>query len=112
MARRPHHHHEAPSIPEASSPVGRARRHLRRGDLRKASVALREACLIHERDAALWTQYGAVLARIGHYDDAAQAFRHALWLRRAASDGPRARVTESLLQRLSSAHAALTRTRL
>ena len=69
-------------------------------------VALREACLTDEHDAARWTQYGALLARVGREDDAAQALRHALWLRRSSGDAARARVTEGLIDRLTYVRAA------
>ena len=104
MARRSHRHEET-SIPQVSV-AGRARRHMRRGEPRKALVTLREACLMDERDASLWTQYGTLLAQVGRVDDAAQALRHALWLRRSAGDAPRARVTERLIDRLSCVRAA------
>ena len=104
MYRRPTLHDPLGALEQSA--VGRARRHLRRGDLRKAATALREACLIDERDAARWTQYGAILSRLGRVDDAAQALRHALWLRRAKGDDARARVTAALLGRLEAARAA------
>jgi hypothetical protein len=67
--------------------------------LRKALVALREACLVDEYDAATWTLYGALLVHEGRLLDGRQALRHAVWLRRRAGDGARARSTEALLAR-------------
>jgi Flp pilus assembly protein TadD len=45
--------------------VDRARRLRKKGDSRKAIVALREACLREEENAAIWTLYGALLAKAG-----------------------------------------------
>jgi Flp pilus assembly protein TadD len=82
----------------------RARRLRRRGEPRKAIVALREACLRDDRAAWAWTLYGAWLGELGRTSDAEAALGHALWLRKRAGDEPRARVTERLLARLR--HAA------
>jgi len=65
-------------------------------------VALREACLVDESMAWLWTLYGAMLARAGRTEDARRALRHALWLRRTAGDTLRARTTQTLIDMLSS----------
>lgn len=92
--------HEDPVEALERSAVARARRHLRRGELRKALTALREACLLDERDAARWTQYGALLARVGRSQDARAALRHALWLRRSSGDDARARVTAQIIDHL------------
>jgi Flp pilus assembly protein TadD len=84
----------------------RVRKLLRKGETRKAVVALREACLRDEGSASLWTIYGAVLVEAGRSDEARQAFRHAIWLRRSAGDAPRVRSTQSLLDRLDAPAAA------
>ncbi|HEU4538025.1 MAG TPA: hypothetical protein VFS00_28085 [Polyangiaceae bacterium] len=90
-----------PPLPEAGgSPlVQRARRLRRRGEVRKALVALREACLVDEYDAATWTLYGALLVHEGRVNDGRQALRHAVWLRRRVGDEARVRSTEALLAR-------------
>lgn len=69
-------------------------------------MALREACLRDETAAALWTMYGALLARARRRDDAMRALRHALWLRKSVHDDGRARTTQILLDRIELAHAA------
>lgn len=89
----------APSDEAGSPLVQRARRLRRRGELRKALVVLREACLTDEYDAATWTLYGALLVTEGRVDDGRQALRHAVWLRRRRGDEARVRSTEALLAR-------------
>lgn len=64
-------------------------------------VALREACLVDEARAWLWTYYGAMLARSGRLDDARCAFKQALWLRRTSGDKLRERTTQALIDALS-----------
>lgn len=86
--------------------MGRVRRLRRRGELKKAATVLREACLVDEHAAALWTMYGAMLAKLGRREDAAQALRHALWLRHAAGDVAREHSTASFLDRLGYVHNA------
>ena len=78
--------------------VNRARRHRRRGEDRRALVVLREACMRDEAAAALWTLYGAWLAKVGKNDEARKALRHALWLRTNAHQSEKARVTRQLLE--------------
>ena len=78
----------------------RARKLRQKGDLRGATVALREACLRDEENAVAWTLYGALLAMRGRVDEAKTALRHAVWLRRGAGDAPRVRTTEALLEGL------------
>jgi len=92
--------HDAPDL------IARARRARRRGEARKALVALREACARDESAAWLYALYGALLARQGRRDEAAVALRHAVWLRRSAGDIARARSTQRLLDDLDVEHAA------
>jgi Flp pilus assembly protein TadD len=86
--------------------LNRARRHRRRGEHRKAMLALREACFTSDSDARLWTLYAMSCARAGRSDEAAQALRQALWLRERCDDAPRARVTRALIDRVSEREAA------
>jgi Flp pilus assembly protein TadD len=86
--------------------VDRARRLRRKGESRKALVALREACLRDEENAAIWTLYGALLARAGKLDEARRALVHAHWLRKTCGDEPRMRVTARLIDELCVLHAA------
>jgi Flp pilus assembly protein TadD len=86
--------------------IVRARRFRAKGETRKALVAIREACLRDDTNAAIWTSYGALLARAARRDDAVVAFSHALWLRRRSHDEARARSTQLLIDRLSLPSAA------
>ena len=107
MARR--HDPSLPTLSHTSaslSLLAKARRFRDRGELRKALVALREACLRDEEAAALWTLYGALSARHGRDDDARRALRHALWLRKSAGDDARVSSTQALLDRLELPSAA------
>lgn len=99
---------------EAADPVAqavaRADKARRRGDSRAEATALRQACLIDEGNAALWTRWGDSLARLSKHEEALQALRHALWLRERADDEARADVTRRLiacvLRRMPLSHAA------
>lgn len=86
--------------------VNRARRLRRKGEKRKALQALREACLIEEQSAWLWTLYGWLLAEAHREGEARQAYRHAVWLRRHGGDERRARSTQRLLDELGPSSAA------
>jgi hypothetical protein len=103
MSRRP-----SPQTTAAHtlSLLDKARRLRARGELRKALVALREACLRDESDAALWTLYGALSARHGRDHDARRALRHALWLRKIDGDDARMGSTQALLDGLDLPTAA------
>ena len=79
----------------------RARRHRRRGEHRKAMLALREAAYVGDGCPRLWTLYGMSCVRAGKATDAEQALRQALWLRERQKDDARAAVTKDLLERLS-----------
>ena len=103
-----HHRHIAAQTPDdaQNALVTKARRFRARGETRKAIVAFREACLRDETDAALWTMYGCMLAKVGHEGDAQRALKHAIWVRRSAGDAPRARSTQDLPERLHLPSAA------
>jgi predicted Zn-dependent protease len=94
--------HDTTTCTAVAMLVARARKHRRRGEMRKALTALREACARDEEAAWLWTMYGALLASDGKANEAAGAFRHALWLRRTAGDASRVRSTQALLERLAA----------
>lgn len=91
----------------ACSLLERARRARRKGDNRKAMVALREACLAEENDAILWCMYGASLAEVGRYEDAQRAYEHALWLRKHEGDERRVQTLRHVLETLHTRTAAL-----
>ena len=86
--------------------VAKARRLRARGELRKAAVALREACMRDESAAALWTLWGVLEAKIGRDAEARRALKHAVWLRRTAGDAKRACSTQALLDHLMVPTAA------
>ena len=84
----------ADPVAQAAARASRARR---KGDRRGEVIALRQACLIREYDAALWTRLGDALFRCSKPQEALQAFKHALWLRERAGDDARAIVTRRLV---------------
>ena len=86
--------------------IAQARRLRRKGELKKATTALRQACLLDEERAPIWTLYAALLAGLGKREEAGAAFRHALWLRHRAGDVARERSTANLAASLGLACAA------
>jgi Flp pilus assembly protein TadD len=84
----------------------RAWRFRRRGDERRAMLALREAASSHEQDAKLWALYGVQCMRLGHMASASQALLHAAWLRDRQHEHRKASVTRDVLARHTSGHAA------
>jgi hypothetical protein len=80
--------------------MSRARRMKRKGEERRAMLALREAVCRANDDARLWTLYGVQCARVGRVEEAERALRHALWLRQRARDERRVEVTRTLLARV------------
>lgn len=106
MARRPRRSRiqiKQPALGESRPDqllVRRAQRHRRRGEHRQAMLALREACQHSGQSPRLWTLYGVACVRVRRLDDARQAFRQALWLRRRAHDDSRAQVLERLIEQL------------
>lgn len=86
----------------ASELAARARRLREKGELRRASIALREACHLDESNAARWMLYGAIAAEMGRRADAEQAMRHSLWLRERERDAPRAAVIRRVLLKLAA----------
>lgn len=80
----------------------RARRCVRKGDERKALVALREACLSAGNDARLWALYGSQCWRARKVDEALHAMRQALWFRERSRDEKRARVVRALIARIET----------
>jgi hypothetical protein len=90
--------------PEARADVlvRQARRWRRRGEHRRAMVALSQACVLRQQDAALWTLYADACVRARRREAAADALGQALWLRQRARDHGRARVTRRLRDRVLS----------
>lgn len=91
-----------PSVDAEQALLNRSKRFARRGEGRKARLALREACFRVGDDARLWAMYGAVCYRDRQLDEARRAFGQALWLREQKRDKPRARVLRALIQHLDS----------
>jgi Flp pilus assembly protein TadD len=91
-----------PTLSRLEQLVQKARKLRHRGETRKALQALREACLLDEQSAWLWTLYGYHLTCAHRLEEARQAFRQALWLRRSSGDERRLRSTQALVARLAS----------
>jgi Flp pilus assembly protein TadD len=91
-----------PPLSRLEQLVQKARKLRNKGETRKALQALREACLLDEQSAWLWTLYGYHLTCAHRLAEAQQAFRHAVWLRRASGDVRRMRSTQALMERLAS----------
>lgn len=106
MARRSKSLHEEISLTRFDVLVSKARKLRSRGEGRKALVALREACSLEEGCAWVWALYGAYLAEQKRMQEAQQAYRHALWLRKSASDVPRVRSLQHILASLGPTSAA------
>jgi Flp pilus assembly protein TadD len=101
MRRRPARKLQSPTVDPVAGAVARANNARRKGDRRTEANALRQACLIDEYDAALWTRLGDALFRLAKHEEAVQALRHALWLRERNNDDRRARVTRKLIDCVS-----------
>ncbi|HEY3234217.1 MAG TPA: hypothetical protein VGJ84_05845 [Polyangiaceae bacterium] len=84
----------------AQAHLRRAWRHRRRGEQRRAMLALRQACHAESNEPRLWTQYAVQCTRVGRVPDAIQALRHAIWLRERNGDPSRVKVTRALLAHL------------
>lgn len=81
--------------------TARALRLQRRGDLRRASLTLREATALDESDAARWMLYAHVLVGMGQRDDAERAMRQSLFLREQRGEKMKANVVRRLLLNLA-----------
>jgi Flp pilus assembly protein TadD len=86
--------------------LGRARKFRQKGELKKALGVLREACVLDEDCAWLWSLYGALLVKHGRADEGRAALRHAIWLRRSAGDAARVRSTQRIVDRIGHPSAA------
>lgn len=72
----------------------------RRGDERRAMLALRDAAYRNESDARLWALYGVQCGRAGCFDLAKKALGHAVWLRERSHEPRKADVTRHVMARL------------
>ncbi len=78
--------------------LGRAWRHRRRGEHRRAMLTLKEACLRDKDSARLWTLYAVQCVRAGRRDEATKALKQAVFLRQRSRDAARVRVTRAMLE--------------
>jgi thioredoxin-like negative regulator of GroEL len=99
--------HASP-IERADELTDRARRMRRRGESRRALVALREACLLDERCASRWLLYARVLVEAGKLDDAERAMKQSLYRREQTGDEKRANVVRTLIARLGEGRGSGT----
>lgn len=102
------HHFTTPEADEPRAVIlaRRARKHRLRGEGRQAMVTLQEACFLSDQDARLWALYGASCRRMRRYDDAARAFRQAIFLRARRQEHRRVQVLRGLLSALKMTNAA------
>ena len=110
MAARRHNRvlHTGPPVDRAVVLRRRAQRHARRGEYRKAAVALRQVVALRG-DAVSWVSLGSMLCLSRRPTEAVDAFRHGLWLhRRAGADG-RARTVARLILRIAPDDAQAAR---
>jgi len=73
----------------------------RRGELRRASLTLREATSLEESNAARWMLYAHVLLQLGQRDDAELAMKQSLFLRERQGEKGKAGVIRRLLLNLA-----------
>ena len=78
----------------------RARRHVRKGEQRRAWLTLQEACCVSSDDARIWALYAAHCQGMNRVQEAEKAFAQALYLREQQRDEPRAAVLRRLLDEL------------
>jgi Flp pilus assembly protein TadD len=78
----------------------RAKRHARRGEGRKAMLAVKEACFLAPKDARLWALYAYHCWNQRRTEEAADAMRQAIFLRERARDERRADVLRRLLEKI------------
>jgi len=81
----------------------RAQKLRRKGELRRAAVALREACALDEQNAARWASLGNVLFLIGKREEAARALKQAVYLREQRGERAKATAIRRVLLKLAGA---------
>lgn len=89
------------TIPDSRTDIlqRRARRATKKGEHRKAAVALRELVALRG-DAKSWTLLGDTLRRARRPSEAVTALKQALWLHRKAGSDLRARTVARMLVEL------------
>ena len=90
-------------VGRAAELTARALRLRRKGDLRRAVVALREACALDEANAARWIWLADALGQLGKRDEAERALKQSLYLRQQGGEKAKANVVRTLLLQLSRA---------
>jgi Flp pilus assembly protein TadD len=78
----------------------RARRHTRKGDARKAMLAVKEACFLAPGDARLWALYAFHCWKLRRLSEASDALRQAIFLREQAREERKADVLRGLLEQV------------
>ena len=73
----------------------------RRGELRRASMTLREATALDESNAARWMLYANLLIELGQRGDAERAMKQSLFLREQRGEKAKANVIRRLLLNLA-----------
>ncbi|MET0595156.1 MAG: hypothetical protein ABW133_20820 [Polyangiaceae bacterium] len=90
-------------VDRAGDLTSRALRLRRKGEHRRAAVALREACALDELNAARWVWLADTLGRVGKRDEAERALKQSLYLRQQGGEKAKANVVRSLLLQLGRA---------
>ncbi|MEQ9074011.1 MAG: hypothetical protein RLP09_09155 [Sandaracinaceae bacterium] len=85
----------------------RARRHARRGDYRKAALALRERVALRG-DAASWVALGDMLRRARRVPEAVKALKQGMYLHRQRGAEGRVRTVARMLVALDPWHSRVT----
>lgn len=93
---------------EANLLMVRARRFLRKGEQRKATLALREAVAL-DPCSVRFTQLGALLGKVGRPREAIEAFKQALFLFRSHGARGKARTVAHLILALDPAEPSAQR---
>jgi Flp pilus assembly protein TadD len=88
--------------------TARARRSMRKGEPRKAMLALREAVAL-DPSAARFTRFGVLLGQLGRTAEAVEALKQALFLFRSAGERGRARTVARLILSLDPAEPSALR---
>jgi len=94
--------------PEVVTLMKRARRLARRGEHRKAALALREASALAP-SAVAYCRLGAALERAGRPHEAVMAFKEALYILRLEHDRPRERTVATIILALDPEDRAALR---